>query len=110
MKECLTRISELQDQIDSDLKKVHISEEDEKEGTRLFYFYENCQKLSENSSKKMKKIDDDLRKLVSKIKSSVFPDESNWREWNSKDFSRYDKTVNVCVDKNFLFCSDGCAV
>ena len=45
--------------------------------------------MSEEASKKMEKICEELDILVPKIEKSLFPDVKKWREWTPKDFRKF---------------------
>ena len=67
--DCLARINELEDQIFLNLKKL--SDDDEKEEENLLNIYKKCQDLSEETSKKLSKIDKKFKKLVKKMKKKI---------------------------------------
>ena len=87
----MTRILKLQNEVSKhaqDIKPEDFDETDEsddddsKEQRNSFDNLEKCKKLSKN-------ISNDFKNLFSKVKSMIFPDEQNWRNWTVTDFKRY---------------------
>ena len=87
LEERLTKWSKLKNQISDDLKEtdgIDFTKKDEKEQKNALDFYSSCQTVSEKSFKKMKKINENLDKIVSKIKPLVIPDESQWKKYRTR--------------------------
>ena len=94
MEQRLEKISNLQDKIGVDLKEADdtdFTKKDEKEQKKYYHNYKNYQTLSKNSLEKMKKIDNEIENITSKIKSLVVPDTDQWEKWTGRDLKK-------CVD------------
>ena len=68
---------------------LKFEENDEKEQKNILKFYQNCETMSEKSSKNMKKICEEFDILIPKIKFMIFPDESKWKSWSATDFRKF---------------------
>ena len=104
MEDRLRKITELEDSIGVELKEADETDfikKGEKEQKEALDFYNSCKTMSENSSKKMNEICENLVTVVSKIKPLVIPDESQWRKWTPRDFQKF--VIFFCGDCIILF-------
>ena len=71
-------------------------EEDELSDEDLLKIIENYQEFAKKSrklSQKCDKMEKFFEEIYNDAKKIVYPDESNWKKWNGRDFVRFHKNI-----------------